>query len=253
VAAAALICVATVAIPQTRAFAQQLWSHIVLKRVDVVRLDLSDLPLHSEITMSGMQQAARDLDEAEQQAGFRPYLPAEGTPKLSTVPVMAFAQTIRVADLQAALRKVGANDVQVPAEWDGVQMHAMIGPMVAADYPGEVQILQSKPLELSIPAGFPLLRFAETAFRSLGVSVWEARALAQKFVANPGWFLDIPADEVVNIQELSLSNGPALLIEDFGDDGKVQRETVIRNTAERIYAVMTNDRQLAIRIAGELR
>jgi len=258
-AAAAAMCVAAVALPQTRAFAQQLWYRVVLHRVDVVRLDLSDLPLHSEVSMKGPGEAARDVDDAERKAGFRPYLPAAGLlaaePALTTVPRFDLAQTIHVRDLETALRKVGAGDVQVPAEWEGVQLRTAIGPMVAADYPDDVQVLQVRPIELSIPPGFALERFAEVAFRSLGVSVWEARALAQKFVANPAWFLDVPPDEVVHIQEVALRNGSALVIEDRDDEGRpwlVQRVTVIRTTPERIYAVCTKTRELAIRIAEAL-
>ncbi|HEY1495699.1 MAG TPA: hypothetical protein VGF49_14200 [Candidatus Solibacter sp.] len=255
-AAAAALCVAAVALPQTRAFAQQLWYRVVLHRIDVVRLDLSDLPLHAEINMKGPSEAARDLDDAERKAGFRPYLPADGVvtgaAALTIVPRLDVAQTIHVREVEAALRKVGAGDVQVPAEWEGVQLRTEIGPMVAADYPDDVQVLQARPIELSIPPGFPLERFAEVAFRSLGVSVWEARALAQKFVRNPGWLLDVPPDEVVNIQEVPLRSGTALVIEDFDDQGKLERVTVIRSTSQRIYTVSTKNRELGIRIAGAL-
>lgn len=256
VAAAAALCIAAFAVPYTRALAQELLSRLVLHRVDVVRLDLSDLPVRLQVTANGMTQRAADLDDAAAKAGFRPDLPQEGTvngaPALSVTGSISVQQTIHVADIMSALSKHSASDVQVPAEWEGVRLHAVIGPMVAADYPGEVQLLQAPPVEVSLPAGFALERFAEVAFRSLGVSLWEARALARKFVANPGWFLDIPPDEPVNIQELSLRNGPALLIEDFGDDGKLQRVTVIRNTSQRIYAAMSPSRQLSVRIAEAL-
>jgi len=256
-AATAAVCLIALAVPQTRALAQQLWYRLFLNHVDVVRLDLSDLPLHVQMTTNGLQQPARDLDDAEQKAGFRPHLPPAGvlqaTPSLTVTGPISVEQTIHVRELQAALTKVRASDMQVPPNWEGVQLRAEIGPMVAADYPDDVQILQTRAIELSVPSGFPVERFAETAFRSLGVSIWEARSLAQKFVANPGWFLDIPADEVVNIQEVALRNGRALLIEDFADDGKsIQRVTIIRSTRELIYAVMANDRQHALRVAEAL-
>jgi hypothetical protein len=258
-AVAAAVLIAALAIPQTRAFAQQLWYRVVLNRVDVVRLDLSDLPLETHVAVNGFTQAVRDHDEAQQKAGFRPSLPPAGTlrsnPSLTVTGPITVEQTIRVADLEAALRKQGANDLKIPPEWDGVHLRAEIGPTVTADYTDDVQILQTRPIELSVPSGFPLARLAEAAFRSLGVSQWESRALAQKFVANPGWFLDIPADETVHIQELSLRNGRALMIEDFDDEGRVwiaQRVTVIRSTADRIYAVSANDRQLALKVAEAL-
>src|ERR1035438_1325483 len=45
-AATAAVCVAMLALPGTRVLAQELWYTFVLNRVDVVRLDLSKLPLH---------------------------------------------------------------------------------------------------------------------------------------------------------------------------------------------------------------
>ncbi len=255
-ATAAAVCIAAVALPQTRAFAQQLWYRVVLHRVDVVRLDLSDSPVRAEVSMKGPSETARDLDDAERKAGFRPYLPAPGVltaaAALTIVPRFDVAQTIHVRQVEAALRKVGSGDVQVPAEWEGVQLRTAIGPMVAADYPDDVQVLQARPIELSIPPGFALERFAEVVFRSLGVSVWESKALAQRFVRNPAWLLDVPPDEVVNIQEVPLRSGTALVIEDFDDHGKLERVTVIRSTSERIYTVSTRNRELGIRIAEAL-
>jgi hypothetical protein len=81
---------------------------------------------------------------------------------------------------------VGASDVQVPVEWEGVQLRTEIGPMVAANYPDNVHIRQALPFDLSVPSGFAVERFAEVAFRSIGVSFWEARAMAQTAKAECG-------------------------------------------------------------------
>jgi hypothetical protein len=255
-AAVAGICIAAVAFPQTRALAQQLWSHFILNRVDVVRVDFSDLPLHAQVTAGGPPQAVQDLDDAARKAGFQPYLPAPGVlpanPSMVVLRAMEAEQTIHVADFQAALNKVGAKDVQVPPEWEGVQLRARIGPIVNLGYADDVGILEAKPIELSIPAGFPLQRFAEVAFRSLRVSEREARALAQRFVANPAWLLDIPSDEVANVEQVSLRAGPALLVEEINDDGTAGRVTILRSSSERIYCVLANNRQVALRTADAL-
>lgn len=255
-AAAAAVCIAAVALPQTRALAQQLWSHFILNRVDVVRVDFSDLPVRAQWTVDGPPQAVQDLGDAARKAGFLPYLPAPGVlpanPSMVVLGAMQVEQTIHVAELRAALDKVGAKDEQVPPEWEGVQLRVGIGPIVNLGYADEVGILQAKPIELSIPAGFPLQRFAEVAFRSLGVSGREARALAQKFVANPAWLLDIPSDEVADVEQVSLRSGPALLVQEFNDDGASGGVTVLRSTSERIYCVFANSRQAALRIADAL-
>ena len=255
-AATAAVCVAVLALPATRAIAQELWYRFVLNRVDVVRLDLSKLPLHMQVTTNGLEQDVQNLDEAERKAGFRPYLPALGAlyanPGITVTGPIAVEQTIHVRDIESALSKAGASDAQVPAEWEGVQLRTEIGPMVAANYPDNVHILQVLPVELSVPSGFALEHFAELAFRSIGVSLWEGRAMAQKFAADPAWLLDIPADAVVNVQEVALRTGPALLIEDFDEKGAVKRATVVRSTSERMYSVSSRNRELSIKISNAL-
>ncbi len=250
------VCVVMLALPQTRALAQELWYRFVLNRVDVVRLDLSKLPLHMEVTTNGLEQSVQNVEEAERIAGFKPYLPSpevlSANPRLTVTGPMSVVQTIHVRDIESALGKMGASGVQVPAEWEGVQLRTEIGPMVEADYPESVQILQARPGELSVPPGFALEHFAELAFRSLGVSLWEARAMARKFAANPPWLLDISPDAVVNVQEVALRASPALLIEELDEKGVVKRATVAWSTSERMYSVSSKSRELSIKIADSL-
>jgi hypothetical protein len=255
-AATVAVCVALLALPGTRALAQELWYRFVLNRVDVVRLDLSKLPLHMQVTTNGLEQSVQNMDEAERKTGFRPYLPSPGvlyaTPDFSVTGPIAVEQTIHVRDIESALGRVGASDVHVPAEWEGVQLRSEIGPMVAANYPDDVHILQARPIELSVPSGFALEDFAEVAFRSMGVSLWEARAMAQKFAAHPAWLLDIPSNAMVNVQEVALRAGPALQIEDIDEMGAIRRTTVVRSTSERMYSVSSRNQELSIKIANAL-
>ena len=255
-AATAAVCVAVLALPGTRALAQELWYRFVLNRVDVVRLDLSKLPLHMQVTTNGVEQSVQNLDEAERKTGFRPNLPSPGVlianPGITVTGPIVLEQTIHIRDIESALGKVGASEVQVPAEWEGMQLRTEIGPMVAANYPDNVHILQARPIELSVPSGFALEHFAEVAFRSIGVSLWEARAMAQKFAAHPAWLLDIPPNAVVNVQEVALRAGPALRIEDLDEKGVVKRATVIWSTSERMYSVSSKNRELSVKIADDL-
>lgn len=255
-AATAAVCVAILALPGTRALAQELWYTFVLNRVDVVRLDLSNLPLHMQVTTNGLEQSVQNMDEAERKTGFRPYLPSPGvlyaTPGISVTGPIAVEQTIHVRDIESALDKVGASDVHVPGEWEGLQLRTEIGPMVEANYPDNIHILQARPIELSVPSGFALEDFAEAAFRSIGVSSWEARSMARKFAAHPAWLLDIRPDAVVNVQEVALRTAPALLIEDLDEKGVVKRATVIWSTSERMYSVSSKNRELSVKIADDL-
>jgi hypothetical protein len=255
-AATAAVCVAVLAFPGTRALAQELWYRFVLNRVDVVRLDLSKLPLHMQVTTNGLEQSVQNVDEAERKAGFRPYLPSPGVldanPGITITGPISVEQTIHIRDLESALGRVGASDVQVPAEWEGARLRTKIGPMVAANYPDNVHIRQARPIEFSVPSDFALEHFAELAFRSIGVSSWESHAMAQKFAAHPSWLLDIPPDAVVNVQEVALGAGPALLIEDFDQKGALKQATVVRNTSERMYSVSSRNRELSMKIANAL-
>lgn len=254
--ATAAVCVAVLALPTTRALAQQLWYRFILNRVDVVRLDLSKLPLQMQVTTNGLEQRVQDMQEAERKAGFRPYLPSPGVlhanPGITITGPISVEQTIHVRDIESALVKVAASDVQVPAEWEGVQLRTQIGPMVELNYPDRVHILQARPMELFVASGFPLEHFAEVAFRSIGVSAWQARAMATRFAADPAWLLDLAPDAVVNIQEVSLQAGPAVLIEEVDDGGAVKRATVVRSTNERMYSVSSGNREQSMKIADAL-
>ena len=255
------LCFAALAFPQTRALAQQVWYRFVLRRVDVVRLDLSKAPLEVHVTGEGtIAFEVHNLEEAERIAGFHPYLPPDGMLRsqlrIAVTGPNTIDTTIHTRDLEAALQKAGANDIRVPTEWEGMHLRAAQGPEVTAEYGGDVRVQQMRPIELSIPAGFPLERFAEAVFRSLGVSMWESRALAQKYASDPSWLLDIPPDAIVHIQEVSLRTGTALVLEDRDNEGRVLMSpwivTVVRSTGERIYAVSAADRQLALRVMESL-
>jgi len=158
-AAAATLCIAAFAFPQPRAIAQELWYRFVLNRTDVVRVDLSKLSLHSQVTTNGVEQGVSSIDQAEQKAGYRPFLPRPDVlatdPRMTVIGTIGIRQTIRVRDLEAALATVGAKDVQVPPEWEGVTFRAEVGPMVTADYPDEVNILQGRSIRIVDSIRFP--------------------------------------------------------------------------------------------------
>lgn len=255
-ASMAALALAVVAIPQGRAIAQELWFRLFLNRIDVVRVDLSDLPLRTSATGSG-QRAVSGVEEAEAQAGFRPYLPSPaawpGAPSLAVVGAMTFEQTVDTNELRAALGRAGASDVVVPDQWDHMTIRASIGTMLAANYPGEIQILQAKPLQLFMPAGLELERFAETALRSVGLSQWESRAVARRFASQPSLLLGIPPDEAARIEEVRLRWGSGMLVEEASEDhGGVTRVTLLFGTKGRVFAVMSPSREECLRVAAQL-
>jgi hypothetical protein len=64
--------------------------------------------------------------------------------------------------------------------------------------------------------------------------------------------LGIPADEVARIAEVSLRWGPGLLVEEFKDDGGVERVTLVFGTKDGIFAVMSPSREACLKIADLL-
>ncbi len=259
-AATAAAAFATFAIfillPQGRAVAQDIWYRLFFRGFDAVRVDLSRVPLSTSITTNGMEVKVQTEQEASLKAGYPVHLPPRNLlldpPELAVTGPIVVKQIVQVQDLRAALAKAGATDVQVPDEWQGRELRIGIGPMVIAGYRDDVQVIQAQPMELHVPADFPLLRFAEAAFRCTGLSWWQARAMAEKFAANPAWLLDIPQDEVVNVEEIHLRKGiPAVLVEDPAEEAK-ERATVLFATPDRIFAVSSSSRERSIRVANSL-
>jgi len=250
------VCFVLAVIPQTRAAAQEAWARWTMGRFDVIRVDLSKLPVQTHVTMNGPLPQRVSLEEATKAAGFTPYLPesgvAAGVPELMVIAPVTVDQTVRVADLQAALRSVGAADVQVPASWDGALLRTEIGPMVGADYPDGTEVLQVRPIAFYAPAGFALNTFAEVAFRAVGLSARDARAAGLAFAIHPAWLLDIAKDEPVELQDLSLRNGKALLIEEFGGEPAQRRTTILRNTTDRMFVIAAKTREIAVAVAESL-
>jgi|SRR5215467_4518448 len=255
-AATVMACVAVFLLPGPRALAQELWYRFVLKRVDVVRLDLSKLPLHVQVTTNGSEEHVRNTEQARAKAGFMPYLPLahvmDGSPDITVTGPITMEQTIHVRDIESALLKVGASDIQVPTEWEGVRLRAEIGPMVEANYSDDVRVVQAKSIELSVPPGFALEHFAEVAFRSIGASSSQARDMARKFATDPAWLLDIPPDSGVDVQEVDLRTGRAFLIEELDEKRAVKRVTVLRTTDERMYSVSSRSLEQSTKIADTL-
>jgi hypothetical protein len=242
--------------PYGRARAQDLWYRWFVTRVAVVRLDLSKVPLETSIRTDGLSLRVSASDAAAR-VGFAPVLPAPGlaggVPELSIVGRVEVSQRIDTRALEAALAREHATDVEVPGEWHGTTLRAVVGPMLVASYPGEIEILQTAPIRLEMPADFPLERFAEIAFRAGGVPWREARQLAADYARQPAWLLDVPADDPVLVETISLpGGGSALLIEDPDEQGG-ERATVLLSRPSRLFSVSSPNRGLSLRIADALR
>jgi len=252
--AAALIAVACLA-PTGRALAQELWYRLFVTRITVVGMDLSKIPLDTHVGVFGGPVDAGSVAEVAAKVGFTPALPPASViadaPRLAIIDRLEVTQTVRAAAFEQALAKVGASDIEVPAAWDGVRLRGVIGPAVLATYPDDVEIIQTPPIRLEMPAGFPMARFAEAAFRTTGLTWWEARKLGEEYAARPAWLLDVPADELAFVETIDMAAGHGVVVEEPGDGGG-PRTTVILSTASRIYTISSPSRELSLRLASAL-
>jgi hypothetical protein len=220
-----------IALPQTRALAQDLWHRLTLGRIEAVRIDLSQLPIDSSIKTNGLARKVANVEEATASAGYQPNLPMIGsTPEIVVNGPISLTQTFRKA-----------TPFTVRAEF---------GPSIIAGYPEDLQVVQSQPPQLYIPEGLDIEQLIDTTLRSIGVPAAEASRFARDFKTQPALLLQIPPEEDAQVAEITLRHGPAMLIEDRNDQHKPERYTILFHTPNRLYAISAADKSLAIRAAN---
>jgi hypothetical protein len=256
-AVAVTLAAAFMLVEPVRTAAQALWYRMIVSRIDVVRLDFTAVPLDTHIRTDGAHVGVPTLEEAARRAGFVPRLPSPDvvsgeTPALSVTSRFELTQTLRTGDLRTALARVGATDLEVPETWNGARLEATIGPLVIADYPNDVSIVQSAPIQLRVPTGLSLARVAEVVFRIAGSSWWEARILGEAYAASPAWLLDVPDDASAFVETLPMPGGaPGIAIDEHGDDGAF-RSTVVVSRPSGLFAVSSASREISARIAEDI-
>ncbi|HYP09365.1 MAG TPA: hypothetical protein VER03_24280 [Bryobacteraceae bacterium] len=247
--AAALVLVAM--LPATRAVGQRIWDRLFLTGVTVVRVDPDALPWSLNIHIGQKSPVrAETARAAAQAAGFTPMFPQEfgQSPQLAVLGPITASVNLNARQLQEALDKAGASNVRARQEWDGVKLGIEVRPIVIAEYPGST-LMQMQPLTLDAPAGFAMSEFVEVAFRILGLGAGEASQMARQFAEHPTWFLGVPQEDAVQMREVRLDSGPAMLLEDFKEDGGKERTTLIWSIKDRTLILsgdMTPDRAVAI-------
>jgi hypothetical protein len=243
-AAASLICAVIVLVPGTRALAQQLWRWITVGRIQVVKVNFDNLPDEARslsataIARPGPPQVVADSGDAARRAGFVPRLPRpgvlSGAPRLSVLGPMLFGTVIRTADLELALKKAGVSNEVVPKQWDGAQLTVQIGSTVTAEW-NDISLMQGLPAALSLPSGFDLGAFTTLVLRAVGMNREEALRFGRQLAAAPALLFGIAGEDAVTIREVDLHTGPATLIEDIGDNGRIERVTVLWSVPDRVY------------------
>jgi len=211
---------------------------IKLKRFEIVRVDpagMNRLPPSLRAIFADPVPDAEpvaSLNEAATRVGFTPRLPKSATPIQLAVtdPVRADAR-LELEVLKQALRDGTVTNVTVPQDWEAVTIAIERGRGVLADY-GDFLIVQSPPLTLNTPSGFPLDQFVEVLFRVVGIDAPDARTLRQKFAANPAVLFPIPIRYEMDIHEVRLNSGSGLLLQ---NGSKIGDLALVWSTADHIY------------------
>jgi hypothetical protein len=214
------------------------------RRVEIVRVDFASLPeqarsLHPTLLHEPAQpQPAADAGHAAKMAGFVPRLPAAGilpgAPRLSVMAPMSFGVTVRTADLELALRTARVTDQPVPREWDGAKLVMQFGHTIVAEWP-DISLMQTQPPSLSAPGSFDLSEFTVALLRAAGMPHDQAERFGRRMNTAPVLLCGISEDEHVAISDVKLRNGNGTLIENYGDDGKVERVELLWSTGDRVF------------------
>jgi len=213
---------------------------IALKRVEVLRVAPAGMerlpaalrPIFVDPTPDA--EPVDSLDAATSRAGFTPQLPGSANkPQFGVMDPVRGQVKIVVEDLNRALRDAKAANVTVPQDWDGMTIAIQQGQGILADY-GNFLITQAPPLTFSAPSGFPLDQFIEVLFRVVGLNAADARALRQKFAANPAAFILIPIRYEMDVHEVRLNSGSGLLLQNADKIGEL---ALAWTSADRTYFV----------------
>lgn len=242
----AAIALATVLISSdVRLAAQQMWQWITLGRIEIVRVNFDDLP--DEALSLFAQQLGEVLPphpvstavEAASIAGFAPRLPQAGIlpgePMLSVMGPLVHSTTIKVADVELALRKAGVTDQPVPRSWEGAKLELNIGRSIFAEWP-EMTLIQGLPPTITASAGLDIAEFGTVILRALGMPRNAAERFGRRMRETPSVLCGIGIDDQATISEIKLRHGYGTLIENLGEDGKVVRVELLWGTGDRLYA-----------------
>ena len=223
-----------------------MWQWITIGRIEVVRVNFDDLP---DEARSLFAQALNEVDpprpvtsvaEAASIAGFIPRLPTPGilpgAPKLSVMGPMIHGTVIRVADVELALRKAGVTNQPVPRAWEGARLELRIGSSVFAEWP-DMMLIQALPPSYSASVGLDIAEFGTVILRALGMPRGAAERFGRRMRETPSVLCGIGIDDDAAISEVRLRHGYGTLIENFGEDGKVERVELLWSTGDRLYAL----------------
>jgi hypothetical protein len=238
-AGAALVVV--LLLPWTRAVAQRLWDRLTVSRIEIVQItgrELSDdvaAMFSFEDRESIAPTPVSSIAEASKLAGFLPALPApdvlRGKPGLAVLLTGRMSsQPVDVAKLRDAVRSAGLPALTVPEGWHGARLTVEGGPAVIASYPDAgIEVIQSRPFGMNVPAAVPFEEFMRLGFRLFGRSEDDAKTLAREIAANPAVVFHFPKHH--RVHEVRLKAGRGVVVTDY------EGICFFWNTPDRLFIV----------------
>src|SRR5688572_5351568 len=233
-------CAALLVLPQSRAVAQRLWDQVVVGRLYVLITDDNRVDVGAfspDLQHRPEAHPVPSVEEASRVAGFPPRLPRvqlfAASPSYSVTDVTSATLRLRTAALREIFARAGGSPAEVPDAWSDAVLEVRIGPVIIADY-GGILLLQSRPFQLITPPDFDLERFYRIAFRSLGWSEREARALSSDLGISPALLTFMPMEDKDLVHEFGTRSGTGMMIEEVYGAGKI---LAVWTGSDRIYAL----------------
>jgi hypothetical protein len=233
-------CAALLVLPQSRAVAQRLWDQVVVGRLHVLITDDRRVDVGAfspDLQHRPEAHPVLSVEEATRVAGFPPRLPGlqlfAAPPSYSVTDVTSATLRLRTAALRQLFVRAGGSPEEVPDAWSDALLEIRIGPVIIADYGGTL-LLQSRPFQLITPPDFDLERFYRIAFRSLGWSEQEARALSTDLGISPALLTFMPMEDKDLVHEFETRSGTGMMIEEVYGAGKI---LAVWTGSDRIYAL----------------
>jgi hypothetical protein len=240
--AAVAALVALFSVPAVRASAASLLARFRLVHFVAVEVDPSrvqqlrsreiDLPaLIGErvqvVRDPGPPQTAASPEEAGAAAGFQVrvpgWLPAEVTLREAAWRGPGRVEVVADADrLSHLLEFLGIDDVEVPAGLHGrtaaIDVPAVVRLRYANDRGAEIDFLQARAPEVTLPEGVEVEALAEIGLRVLGFGGAEARRFAQAVDWRSTMLVPIPAGKA-SFRRIDLDGNPGIAIERSAPEG----------------------------------
>ena len=268
-AAAAVVIVGAVipAIPVTRVLAQPAgggdwfgldsvwyWFLIVHQPGSIVNLRVVPEAVKTlrAQALAGLAGAAAvpDVAEASRRVGFNARLPHGVTgPRVSVLDAASFNLDVRTTDLEAAARKNGVHDLDVPGSWDGARIGLRLGAAAIAAWQGHDEwdrftLAQSPLPAITAPAGFDVERFAAATLRAGRMGRQNALRFASVPIIAAAVLLTGDTGDATQpfmlVRRVELRAGPGTVIEigePYQGSFGIRRLSLVWTTADRVYAL----------------